>query len=336
MIRYVQSWLQTHYPEWRDGEELGPIRVSVLLGRRPGRSTIFVFRGRDRWPQIVVKLATNEESATQLTREGRSLDLAHRELNGLLEQPLPRHLGSTQKPGLAVLATTALRGRRAMLPDLTWSLPRLGNRRQLRSHIDAVRAWSHSLSRVDGSDHIKRDGRHLADRIQRFTELGDVSDPVRERLESLAKVISASGLQWSPRWQHGDVAPGNVLWHKGRIRLVDWEAASPMHDPWRDDVYLILSLARVVQHRLKVSTVREAFLSALGSKDWGGRVLADSYREDWPYPIPIGWAVLMTTIEHALEREEYGIATAFWRDLAIDLVSDDDLRATCDWLVPRG
>jgi hypothetical protein len=334
-ISHVCSWLETRYPEWWEGEELGPIRVSVLLGRRPGRSILFVFRGRDRWPQIVVKIATNEESARQLSREGRSLDRAKRELNGLLIQPLPRHLGSIQEPGVGVLATTALRGQRATLPDFTNSSPGWSDRRYLKSHIDAVRAWSRTLAKIGRPDTLKRDTHHSAERIERFIVLGNLSDPARVGFESLANAIARSGVSWSPRWQHGDIAPGNVLWHKGNIRLVDWEASSPEHDPWRDDAYLTLSLARLAQHRLNLSTVSDALQSALGSEDWAGRALADSYQVDWPHPIPIGWAMLTTTVEHALEREEYGTTTPYWRDLAIDLVCNDDLRATCEWLVPR-
>lgn len=333
-ISYIRSWLQARYPVWQGGEELGRVRLSVLMGRHPGRSTIIVFRGRERWPRIVVKLATDEEGATRLTREAGVLDHINRELQEFLDHPLPRHLGLLNESHLAALATTALRGRRATLPDLTVSEPKRNDRRRLQYHIDAVREWSRSLSQARTSVQQPRHTGYAAHRIQRFIDLSNPAKKTRGRLERLSAAMEASDARWLPCWQHGDVASGNVLWHRGRMRLVDWEAASPTHDPWRDDAYLILSLARAAQRTMGSSSVSPAFLGPLGSGSWPGRILESNYREFWPHPIPVGWAVVATTIENALKREKYGTTNAVWRNLAIDLVSDDRLRTKCNWLVP--
>lgn len=310
------------------------MRLTVLMGTRPGRLTLVVFRRRERLPNLVVKLTTNE-NATHLTREARVLDLAQSELGRLVNQPLPRQLGFIQEPQLAALAITALRGHRAKLPDLTMSEARRNDRRRLQSHVDMVRDWSRSLREAGISDQLPRDGQFVAGRIERFIVLGKVGPKASDRLERLAEAMRASGVRWSPCWQHGDVAPGNVLWHRRRIRLVDWEAASPSHEPWRDDAYLILSLARVAQRAMGAASVSAAFQGPLASRSWAGRILASSYREEWPHPIPIGWAVIATVIEHALEREESDTTTATWRDLAVDLLCDDQFRATCNWLTPN-
>lgn len=335
IVSHIRSWLRASYPDLHGGEQLGPVRLSVLVGRRPGRSTLMVFRGRERWPSIVVKLATTEEGARHLPREARVLDLAERELEGFLDHPPPRHLDLLEEPELTALAITAVRGRRASLPDLTPAVPRWGDKRRLQSHLEGVRDWSRSLSKAGRSNRQPRDGQFIATRIQRFALLGDLAPELRERLEEFAHALQASNAQWTPLWQHGDVASGNVLWHRRRVRLVDWEAASPTHDPWRDDAYLILSLARAAQRTMRTSSIGAALVGALSSRSWAGRILASSYREYWPHPIPIGWAVLATTIEHAMEEEEHRAASAVWRGFAIDLVSSDQLRSRCDWLVPR-
>jgi len=334
-ISRVRSWLHTQYPSWEAGDDLGPTRLAVLGGHRPGRATLMVFRGRERWPSIAVKLVTTPEDATHLSREAKSLDLANRELAGLMALPPPRHLGSIHERQFAALAITTVRGTRANLPDLTKPKPTRRDVRSLKSHVHAVRHWSRSLREATVSDSATRDGRHLVDRIHRFIDLGDLPDDVIPRFQSLAVAMGRYPAKWSPRWQHGDVAPGNVLWRRGGIRLVDWEAASPSHDPWRDDSYLILSLARAAQHETAAPSVAAALRTTFGSGRWAGQVAESSYREDWPHPIPVSWAVMATTVEHALEGEEYGTTTSFWRDLAVDLLVDEELREMCKWLVPR-
>jgi hypothetical protein len=334
-ISRVFTWLHAQYPSWEGGDQLGPIRVAVLNGRRPGRATLIVFRGGQRTPSIVVKLVTRLEDAGHISREARSLELANSQLVGLLDPPPPRLLGSTHQPGLAALAITAVPGRRSKLPDLAKAKPSRSDVHAVRRHIDSVRSWTRSLREVEMPEQPMRDGQQLADRVHRFIELGGLPAAVVPRIQHLAIAMEQMPVKWSPHWQHGDVAPGNVLWHKGRIRLVDWEAASPAHDPWRDDAYLLLSLGRATQHETGVSSVGSAIRAAFGSQSWAGRVAESSYRESWPHPIPVGWALISTTIEHALEREEYGATTPFWRDLAVDLLFDQDLRDSCGWLVPH-
>ena len=334
-IAHIRSWVEAQYPSWKDGDDLGPIRLAVLGGHRPGRATLMIFRGHERWPSIAVKLVTTPEDATHLSREARSLDLANRQLADLLALPPPQYLGLIREQQFAALAITAVPGRRANLPDLTKPKPTHRDVRALKSHVRAVRYWSHSLREATNPDQATRDGQHLADRIHRFIDLGDLSIDVVPRFQSLAVAMGRCPARWSPRWQHGDVASGNVLWRKGGIRLVDWEAASPAHDPWRDDAYLLLSLARAAQHETGAPSVAAALKTAFGSGRWAGQVAQSSYRETWAHPIPVGWAVMATTIEHALEGEECGTTTAFWRDLAVDLLVDEELGEVCGWLVPR-
>ena len=304
--------------------------MTLLRGSRPGRITLIVFRGRSRWPSIAVKVATKAEHFWALEREARSLKLVSRDLNDSIGASAPRHLGSLRTPKYSLLATTAVRGRRAELPSLTKSRSSRSDRHRLGRHIGGVRLWSRELRQAIPSNR-QRTGLDVANRLHRYLEIETLPPLMAERLAEIAGEVGQITHKWNAQWQHGDVAPGNVLWFRGGVRLVDWEAASPYHDPWRDDAYLILSLARNIQNTSELGS-SAALKLALDTESWVGRILASSYTEDWPHPLPIHRALVAVAVEHALMAHALKGSPNIWQEVVGTLVSDEEIRSSCDWL----
>ena len=141
-----------------------------------------------------------------------------------MRRTVPRALGLAEIEGNTVLTMEALAGRRLLVPDLNGSggsLPRSLMGDFYRKSFE----WSNDLA-VATSSTERLDGSHLAEIVDRYIGLVSHSTDVEGRVRSFRDAVAGSGIAWSTSWQHADLAVGNVLMHRGELRLLDWEHAS--------------------------------------------------------------------------------------------------------------
>jgi hypothetical protein len=330
----VEDWVRRAIPTWFPGATVGELRSCAILGGREGRVNLIFVDRRGRRARIVVKVGTRVANAGHVLRERDALGLAHTCLPLDITAGIPVPLELYDDGQVTALAMTALPGTVVRLPDLTRNRPRRQDAVRLAAHVRAVRGWSRRLAGAGaacGPTLLNETRIGLA--IEALLSSGSVPPAPRSCLAGLHASLGAS-FGWEPVWQHGDVASGNALYHRGGIRFVDWEAARATHMPWLDDTYLILSLARSAQRSLGTPTVSSAMRQVLRRSSWCGDVLRSIYDDDWPHPIPLGMALLLTAIEQTRLPDESVDPASTWIRLVIDLLSDDELRRDCDWLVP--
>ena len=327
-LRIVDDWVRDEVIAQLDERNLG---VCILLGGRPGRASIvYADRGGQR-PRVVVKVADPKVAGANIRREASALREAHAALPPEVTSAMPHPLGTLERERFVALAMSAVLGSRARLPSLVQQRPNRRDERLLVSHVRSVRSWSRRLAAASTeATSIQLESSSVGRWAEQFCATDFVPTAARDALSSMLAdgALSAS---WPQVWQHGDVASGNVLYHRGQVRLVDWEASSSTHPPWHDDAYLLLSLARTVDR----TRTRDGLLRSLSNRSYAGSALSEVYRADWPHPVPLGLALLLTALQQAGDPDATGYTSSHWTQLAVDLLIDETLRAECEWLVPR-
>lgn len=309
-----------------------PFKYTVLFGRRSYTATVMLARGNVRSPQLAIKVDWSGGPRRRLEREYQTLLLARRQLPWSISRDIPVPLAFRNSGQAQALVTTVVAGTRVTLPSLVRT-PSAAKRRRLGRHVGAVRQWSRRLA--GSTMHTSgNEPRRTTRVVEAFLEHFDHGPQGLEEMHAWERALASRQGLYRGRWQHGDVAHGNALYHAGKLSFIDWEAASPNHPPWTDDAYLILSLARTCQAELGVDRVSTAMRRGLGAGTWAGEALKRIYAADWPYTITIADAVLHTVISQALGPDDQEALEPHWVDLAIDLLTDWSLREECCWLAP--
>jgi hypothetical protein len=330
LTEYARGQWETWFE--RQHEELGLAIGSGGPAHRT-RAAVFVFDGHRRSPSVVMKIAFTELEAGFLRHEHDALAQLRPRLPIEMRRSMPRALGLAEIEGNTVLSMQGLPGKRLLVPSLDGTggaLPR----RLLGDFYRKSFAWSRDLATATSSDR-NLDGSALADIVDRYTRLGPQPGSTADRLTSFRSAVEASGIVWSPSWQHADLAVGNVLFHRGEIRLLDWEHASAESQPWFDLAQSPGATARLAKRQMGAGSSREAAMRALGRSGWAGEVLRsemESARED---RIPVGWAVALASMATAVRQaDDARMGAEDWSELTAALLADDELRAELPWMVP--
>ncbi len=248
---------------------------------------------------------------------------------------MPQALDLIQEPGFTVLSATALDGRRLLVPYLAAPANPL-SRRLMGRFFRRAFEWSARLAEATRHP-VARDERALGELIERFKGAAALPSPkAGDRIDSFRRAVEQSRIRWHPVWQHGDLAVGNVLLRRRTLQCLDWEHAIPRGEPWFDMAQAPGATSRLAHRQSIGRSAREAALSVLAPGHWVGERLQKELQRVWLHPLPLGWAVAVTTMATALrQREDRRMGADDWTDFAATLVVDDEVRSAIPWLVPH-
>jgi Phosphotransferase enzyme family len=224
------------------GHDLGDYRLGLAAptGYASRKTVMFLFRGEDHEPELVVKLARDPRQNERLENEWRALRwLSDANVRGHV--PRPAFFG--HHAGLAILGESALRGtpfRQAT--GATHDCP------LARASLD----WLLELGR--GTAHRVRDEQDLAAAIgelaTRFTALYRLTKAQRAALQRHVDALAEAGSSLPLVLQHGDPGTWNLLVSAaGAPAFLDWEAAERHGMPLWDAFYFVRSFAVTVARR---------------------------------------------------------------------------------------
>jgi len=334
MIDGLTEYARENWPFWFGHF---PESVGIAIGSggpaHRTRAAGFVFENRRRRPSAVMKIAFTDLEAGFLTHEHDALTEIRPLLPAPMRRTVPQALGLAEIEGNTVLTMEALAGRRLLVPDLNGSggsLPRSLMGDFYRKSF----AWSNDLA-VATSSAERLDGSHLAEIVDRYMALAPQSAEVGGRLQSFRDAVAESGVAWSTSWQHADLAVGNVLIHRGDLRLLDWEHASDRSQPWFDLAQSVGATARLAKRQSGAPSSRSAAMSALGRSGWAGTVLRAEIERSWDNRMPLGWVIALSSMATAIRQaEDARMGAEDWTEFAAALVTDDELRFELPWMVP--
>jgi Phosphotransferase enzyme family len=189
-------------------------------------------------PAFVVKVATTDQSAQAVCREGQLLAALHTSGLGALDVTVPRPLGYVDADGLPALMTGALRGRPMSVDYHAWR--HTSRRRTVQADFDAAGDWlaAFQLRTAGPPAPVTMLAQALAVIESRF-------GPQPELRNGLAGPAQRLACQATPRTvEHGDYWFGNLLIDRGRVvGVVDWEAGRLVGEPLRDVARFAVSYA---------------------------------------------------------------------------------------------
>ena len=334
MIEELTGYARENWLSWF-GHSPGSVGIAIGSGgpAHRTRAAVFVFEDRRTRPSVVMKIAFTELEAGFLRHEHDALT----EIRPLLPEPMrptvPRALGLAEIESNTVLTMEALAGRRLLVPDLNGSggaLPRSLMGDFYRKSF----SWSHDLA-VATTSGESLNGSDLAAIVDRYLGLVSHSAETGERLKSFRDAVAESGIGWSTSWQHADLAVGNVLMHRGELRLLDWEHASDRSQPWFDLAQSVGATARLAKRQSGAASARDAAMSAIGRSGWAGDVLRAELERAWDNRIPLGWVIALSSMATAIRQaDDSRMGAEDWTEFAAALVADNELRSELPWMVP--
>ncbi len=334
MIDELTGYARERWPDWFGHS---PESVGIAIGSggpaHRTRAAVFVFEGKRTRPSVVMKIAFTDLEAGFLRHEHDALSDIRPLLPAPMRPTVPRALGVAEIEGNTVLTMEALAGRRLLVPDLNGSggsVPRSLIGDFYRKSFE----WSGDLA-VATSSEDRLDGSHLAEIIDRYIGLVTHSAEVEGRLRSFRDAVSTSGIAWSTSWQHADLAVGNVLMHRGELRLLDWEHASDRSQPWFDLAQSAGATARLAKRQSGADSSRAAAMTALGRSGWAGAVLRAEMERAWDNRMPLGWVIALSSMATAIRQaDDTRMGAEDWTEFASALVADNELRSELPWMVP--
>jgi hypothetical protein len=323
--------------EWRSWFERGHEELGIAIGSggpaHRTRAAVFVFDGHRRRPSVVMKIAFTELEAGFLRHEHDALTELRPRLPVEMRRSMPRALGLAQVDGNTVLSMEALLGKRLLVPNLGGaggSLPK----KLLGDFYRKSFEWSRDLAAATSGE-MKLGGSALAEVVDRYASLVPHRGVALDRLSSFRSALDTSGIEWAHAWQHADLAVGNVLFHRGELRLLDWEHASAESQPWFDLAQSPGATARLAKRQTGAASSREAAMRALGRSGWAGQVLRAELDRIWDNRMPLGWAVALASMATAIRQaDDARMGAEDWTELTAALFTDDELRAELPWMVP--
>lgn len=321
-----------HWGRWVQGGQTSFAYRCLLKGTRKNRITGFYFAETSRTPVLVVKIAGNVGDRVPARDEFEALHRVRSSLPPRTAHLVPEPRGLHEGESYAAVAMRAVAGKRLTLPVLTRRSASAFERRSTLAYLRTAEEVSRHLGSLLSGGSESRPLGVFSDQLAAFRSLGSVSTSAQERLSELERSLDACPSRYTPSWQHGDVAPGNLLLGRSGARLVDWEAARPDHPPWFDVTYSWLTLARLVQRQGGDWSARRALTHLYKENGWLGGHLARQTQQAWPHELPRGWAATLVAVDLATMYGDAGVAV--WSPYIEALLTDDTVRAQCRWMVP--
>lgn len=233
--------VRVRWPIWFG--ESAPKNLSHAFVARPSaaprRGVILVGAEERRTFAVVLKVALEPSSNLALARESARM----REVASLFEERqlpalVPRVIDQFQWNDLNVVVQEFRRGSPIEVP-LGGSRGK-GNRSATR-YVGTVQSVSQSLARLAPAR--TQSARGVFERFAQHAERAGEGV-----LASESRRLSRLPVQFPIGWQHGDLAPGNLLVHRRLVTVIDWEMARPDLPLFFDLAYAYLSLLMMGGH----------------------------------------------------------------------------------------
>lgn len=281
MIDLVLASCRESWSAWFPDEPVPTLSgVVMTCGRVDDRSTVLVLTDRDPQPRLAVKVVWSAPGVAAVDRETAALRRLAVHFPGIPAR-VPRHLATVPLPRGAAMVTTFVPGARWRVGTHPWRRSR-GARAFLARCADVVDATTCGTRTSGAARPLSSMAPLVRWGAARVGEGRDTS------LGRLAQAVAATDEPVDCRWQHGDLALGNVLLDGGAPPgIVDWEMARADLPAWFDACYVPCALALDLGpgHRL----VR-----------WVAR---DVVAPRWQAEFPLSWGLALTALAGARRAE---------------------------------
>jgi aminoglycoside phosphotransferase (APT) family kinase protein len=328
VIGPLLDWVGRSWTAWF-GDSPGPLHTGLLAGgpAHRARVSVFVFNRSERNPRIFVKVALSAREGRYVAEEfGAVQTLASH--GGEVASLVPMPLGTTAEGDWLAAAYEVVPGRRLVVPQLNRRIGPIGRRELSRFWDEAAHV---GVGLAAAGTAANRDESALGGIVDKFRSGVEIESRARADVDAFRFALERERVRWTPTWQHGDVAVGNVLVHRGKLRLVDWEAARSDYEPWFDLATAPVA-AVILARRQTGQSVTEAATTVLSEDGWVGSTLATTVRRNWIWDLPIGWAVALVSMRMANRRmAEDRAMPSDYVDLALALITDRSLRTKTEW-----
>lgn len=303
----------------------------IIFGQRGARATLAYFADTGSKPALIVKVCGRSQDRDPARSEYEALS-AVEETTGLLGGRLhPRPFGCLTTPGFSAVSMEALDGRRLELVGLSRPGSRWLSRRRFSSYVSDTRRIVRTMASHDDGD-ARRDGLRLATAGRRLLEADVLRIKTQDLLEEQVARLEKSSAAWRPTWQHGDLAPGNILRTGQGLRLIDWEDARPDRFPWHDLCYVPLTVCRLIEREAVRWPPPRAVVHALATDRWSGAILRRALTDEWTFDLSIEDGLLTTLID-LTERTLACGRVSLWAHYLDAILTDAEVRRRCAWLV---
>jgi aminoglycoside phosphotransferase (APT) family kinase protein len=255
---------------------LRPVMITNGFGDL-NRVVLLPFGPRDRQPRAVVKLGRLPERNPLYEAEQNALVTLRTMLTPEVADALPRSLGGGRAGDQFVGAETFLPGRSLGAPGGRWRAPlrrgiedfELASRWITEFHRQAVVStlWTEAEQRE-----------WVEAPIEQYLGAYVAGGEERALLEAARRCFASQlGRRLPIVWQHYAYAPWNIVREGGRIRVFDWEGASPGL-PLMDLLYLTVHWYQDVRHAADEESRLEVFGTLLGPPGGHGSAEGAAHR----------------------------------------------------------
>jgi hypothetical protein len=272
------------------------------------QSVYLFFLPRERFPSAVGKVGFDPAGAAYLERERRGLESISSLKGRLSPDSFPHPLLCREVAGRRFLLQSAVRGEKIA----SWLLP--GSR--MTSRCSNLMAWA-----ADWCADLGRASRGEASGLvpvwtEEFTVKLDRTGKSRALLEQAARQVwDGCGRSFPSVLAHGDFCGENILEHRGKFGVIDWELCDEISLPTYDVLDLCLWIIFRTEGQLEVDPfgALERLLKGTDPLGRGTRTLLGRYirkmglpREILPPLLTLAWAGYCLKKFHYLERDEVG------------------------------
>jgi len=337
MLDVLMARATAEWSSWFPGS-IGAGLAPMLLAGGPAHSdrvSVLLFPEGAKAPQVIMKIGFTPREGEFLTSEFNAMEAVRPQLPDQLQVSMPRALDLFRADKVTALSASVISGDRLLVPRLTGEVtPRAQG--IMDSYFRRSFEFSRALADATSSEE-SLDSTALAAVTDEFAKRFLAERPDFERqVRGFGKAISGSTIEWHPAWQHQDLAVGNVLDDRGRLRFVDWEHAGGGCVPWFDVAFTPVVTSHLARRVDRIESIEQATLGVLGAETAIGGMLRERMEEVWDYPLPVAWAVTLTAMEGAMRRLDDGReGSPEWVELVRLMMCDDDFRDRLDWLVPK-
>ncbi|MGD8394525.1 MAG: phosphotransferase [Candidatus Eiseniibacteriota bacterium] len=198
---------------------------------------LYAFLDGDREPSLVLKITADRAAQAQLVREYDLLNRIRARVTEEIAASIPAALAGLPFGRYWVGVEEAAGGRR-FLPFI--DLRRPPERRRVEPYLDRVTSWLIAFGRCGGGRQ-EFDGelyrQAAVEPIARLRSYYDLDGTELTYLEELTRRLEEHrGRPVMAVASHGDLWPGNIYVHQGRLRIIDWPdfrlLDASYHDLW--------------------------------------------------------------------------------------------------------
>jgi len=281
--------------------------ASVAFARSesdPARASLLFFSAGATEPAFLAKVGWSARRRETLRVEHHHLCSVWEEGGGVVAAPRPVGLVELRSATINVQSCS---------PGVPLSvlLRRRCSARTVRRHVDAVVEWLRTLHRqANLGPQIAGEAFLLDDRLAQV-----LPQRASSTLRRVTGRVEGAGARLPEVRRHGDLWPGNLLWHQSEVTALDWESSRCGALP-TDDLFFFLTTYGQLQ--------RPAF--------GGARSLADGFSHAW---LSDGWyARLCVEIVHRMLAEWFvapAAAPAMFVRFLLDMIDQPMTGTSTDW-----